>query len=158
VRKRALNLRQTFLEILLLVLAAMVLGFAYTFVTKQGFFAKTQPIPTAVVPHIEMISLAMAKESFESHRALFIDARHEFDFQAGHIRGAVNIALNQYESQRTRLNGISKDTLLIVYCDGAECNSSIELTVKLMDSGFSNVKVFFGGWQEWISAKLPLEK
>ena len=105
-----------------------------------------------------MISLAMAKDSYESHNALFIDARHEFDFQAGHIRGAVNVALNQYETQRTRLNGISKDKLLIVYCDGAECNSSIELTVKLMESGFSNVKVFFGGWQEWISAKLPLEK
>ena len=105
-----------------------------------------------------MISLATAKELFESNNALFIDARHEFDYQAGHIRGAVNIALNKFDTHLTRLNKISKDKLLIVYCDGAECNSSIELAVKLMESGFTNVKVFFGGWQEWNSAKLPIEK
>ncbi len=151
-------MRQAILESLLLIIAAIVLGVAYSFVTKQGFFAKTQSVQTAAPSNIEMISLATAKELFESNNALFIDARHESDFQAGHIRGAVNVALKKFDTHFAKLNNISKDKLLIVYCDGSECNSSIELAVKLMESGFTNVKVFFGGWQEWNSAKLPIEK
>jgi len=151
-------MRQALLEALLLIVAAIVLGVAYTFVTNQGFFVKTQPIQPAAIANMEMISLARAKELFESNNALFIDARHEFDYHEGHIRGAVNVALKKFDTHRARLIKISKDKLLIVYCDGAECNSSIELAVKLMESGFTNVKVFFGGWQEWISAKLPIEK
>jgi rhodanese-related sulfurtransferase len=151
-------LRQAFIESLLLVIAAFVFGGSYTYVTKQGYFAETRPTLSRTLPNIEMISLATAQELFNSNKALFIDARHEFDYQAGHIRGAVNVALNTYDLHRPRLDKILKDKLLIVYCDGAECNSSIELTVKLMESGFTNVKVFFGGWQEWISAKLPTEK
>ena len=156
--ERELTMRQSFLESLLLIIAAIVLGVAYTFVTKQGFFAKAQSVQTAVNSNIEMISLATAKELFESNNAIFIDARHEFDYEAGHIHGAVNVALKKFDTHLTWLNRISKDKLLVVYCDGAECNSSIELAVKLMESGFTNVKVFFGGWQEWNSAKLPIEK
>jgi rhodanese-related sulfurtransferase len=151
-------MRQSLIEAFILIVAAIVLGFAYTFVTKQGFFVKTQAAPSTATSTMEMISLAKAEELFDSHNALFIDARHEFEYQAGHIYGAVNISLKMFEPHSTRLNKISKDKLLIVYCDGAECNSSIELAGKLMESGFTNVKIFFGGWQEWKSAKLPVEK
>jgi rhodanese-related sulfurtransferase len=153
-----LKIHQSLLEAFLLVVAAVVLGVAYTFVTHQGFFFKTQPVHSAAASNMEMITLATAKDLFASNNPLFIDARHEFDYQAGHIRGAVNIPLKLFDTHFTRLDKISKGMLLIVYCDGAECNSSIELAVKLTESGFTNVKVFFGGWQEWNSAKLPTEK
>jgi rhodanese-related sulfurtransferase len=151
-------MRQTLREALVLFVAAVGLGVANTYVTHQGFFTRVQTIPSPSNSNMEMISLAKAKELFESENALFVDARHEFDFQQGHIRGAVNISLKDFDLHIAHVNKISKDRLLIVYCDGAECNSSIELSVKLMESGFTNVKIFFGGWQEWISAKLPIEK
>jgi rhodanese-related sulfurtransferase len=151
-------MRQALLEALVLIVAAVVLGVAYTFVTNQGFFVKTQVTPPVVTSTMEMISLATAKEFFDSKNALFIDARHEFDYTEGHIHGAVNVALKTLDTHLARLNKIPKDKLLIVYCDGAECNSSIELAVKLMEAGFTNVKIFFGGWQEWNSAKLPSDK
>ena len=157
-RKGELNIRQALREALALIVAAIVLGVVYSFITKQGFFAKPQPVQPVAMSNMEMIPLAKAKELFESKNALFVDARHEFDYKEGHIHGAVNVALNNFDAQYAHLNTISKDKLLIVYCDGAECNSSIELAVKLMDSGFTNVKIFFGGWQEWNSAKLPVEK
>jgi len=151
-------MRQSLHEALLLIGAAIIWGFAYTFVTNQGFFSKTQSAHSAPNPSIEMISLATAKDLFKSDKALFIDSRHEFEYNTGHIRGAMNIALKEFGTHIARLKNISKDKLLIIYCDGIECNSSIELTVKLMESGFTNVKVFFGGWQEWKSAELPVEK
>jgi rhodanese-related sulfurtransferase len=151
-------MRQSLFEAFLLIVAALILGVAYTFVTKQGFFAQTPPAHSTAASSIEIVSLAAAKELFETNTALFVDSRHEFEYQTGHIRGAVNVALKMFDTHIVRLRQVPKGSQLIVYCDGAECNSSIELAVKLMESGFTNVKVFFGGWQEWNSAKLPIEK
>ncbi len=150
--------RQSIHEALLLIAAATILGFAYTFVTKQGFFSEKKPAFSAATANLEMISLEKAKELYESQSALFIDARHDFEYKIGHIHGAINIALKEIDTHRVWLENIPKEKMLIVYCDGAECNSSIELALKLMELKFTNVKVFFGGWQEWKANNLPIDK
>jgi rhodanese-related sulfurtransferase len=150
--------RQSIHEALLLITAATALGFTYTFVTKQGFFSENKPVSSATTPNIEMISLEKAKGLYESQGALFVDARHDFEYKMGHIHGAINIALKEIDAHRIRLENIPKEKMLIVYCDGAECNSSIELALKLMELKFTNVKVFFGGWQEWKANNLPIDK
>jgi rhodanese-related sulfurtransferase len=143
---------------LLLITAAIVLGFAYTFVTKQGFFSENKPTLSAATPNMEMISIEKAKELYESQGALFVDARHDFEYKMEHIHGAINIALKEVDTHRILLEGTPKEKILIVYCDGVECNSSIELALKLMELKFTNVKVFFGGWQEWKANNLPIDK
>jgi rhodanese-related sulfurtransferase len=150
--------RQSIHEALLLIIAATVLGFAYTFVTKQGFFSEKKPTFSAAAANLEMISLEKAKELYESQGALFVDARHDFEYKMGHIHGAINIALKEIDIYRILLESIPKEKILIVYCDGAECNSSIELALKLMELKFINVKVFFGGWQEWKANNLSIDK
>jgi rhodanese-related sulfurtransferase len=105
-----------------------------------------------------MITREDAWSLYQAGSALFVDARHDFDYQAGHIKGAISVPLKEYSVKRGVLDTISLDRLIIAYCDGAECNSSIELAVKLKDEGFKNVRIFFGGWHEWVSANLPTEK
>ena len=144
-------------EVLLLIAAAILLGFAYTFVTKQGFFSENKQAPAAATPNIEMISLEKAKDLYKSQGVLFIDARHDFEYKMGHIHGAINIALKEIDTHRNQLEGIPKEKMLVVYCDGVECNSSIELALKLMELKFTNVKVFFGGWQEWKANNFPID-
>jgi len=124
---------------------------------KQGFFSEKKPAFSSAAANIEMISLEKAKELHESQGALFVDARHDFEYKMGHIRGAINIALKEIDTHRIQLEIIPKERILIVYCDGAECNSSIELALKLMELKFTNVKVFFGGWQEWKANNLPID-
>ncbi len=141
--------RQSILEALLLIAAAAALGFSYTFVTKQGFFSKGNPAISASAANLEMISLEKAKEFYESQGALFIDSRHDFEYKIGHIHGSINIPLNEFDKRRDLLEDIPKEKILIVYCDGVECNSSLELAMKLMEFRYTNVKIFFGGWQEW---------
>ena len=150
--------RQSIHEAFLLIAAAMVLGFTYTFVTKQGVFSEKKLAYSATTSNMEMISIEKAKELYESQSALFVDARHDFEYKMGHIRGAMNIALKEIDTHRIQLENISKEKMLIVYCDGVECNSSIELALKLMELKFTNVKVFFGGWQEWKAKKYPIDK
>ena len=145
----------------MLLLVATALGFIYTAATEKGMFVhRPAPPPTTSGSLVSpgMISRDQAQRYFEAGTALFLDARHEFDYQLGHIRGAINIPLRMYETRKTALDTIPKDRLLIAYCDGANCNSSIELSAKLAIDGYTGVKIFFGGWQEWTAANLPVDK
>jgi rhodanese-related sulfurtransferase len=149
-------------EALIISALAILLSFLFTYSTGRGLFARAseQSAPTgpagAVPP--AMIELDEARSLFESGAGLFVDARHEYDYRAGHIEGAVNIPLKDFDAHRERLHSLPRNRVLITYCDGADCNSSIELAAKLHQAGFSGVRIFFGGWQEWSSANLPTQK
>ncbi len=136
-------------EAFIIVISSTLLGVGYTVVMKKGFFAPPPPSSvarTAVAP--EFISYEEAVSLYDAG-ALFVDARHEYDFKFGHIKGAINVPLADFVLQNSSLAHMSKDRVIVTYCDGAECNSSIELAKKLSDAGFTNVKMFFGGWNEW---------
>ncbi len=153
--------RQALREATALVLLAAALGFIYTAATEKGLFARTTPAKTSlpVGAHTpSMISRDEAWSYYQAGTATFVDARHDFDFKLGHIKGALNVPLKDYDLRKSALDGIPPDHLIVAYCDGAECNSSIELSVKLMKDGYTNVKIFFGGWREWEAANLPIEK
>ncbi len=134
---------------------ALILGFTSSAISEKGFFA---PVPEAsserkAAP--QFISLEEARALYENQSAIFVDGRHAYDFGLGHIKGAINIPLAEFSVAPSLLGNLSKETTLVTYCDGAECNSSIELAMKLDSLGYSNVRIFFGGWKEWQSLNLP---
>lgn len=152
--------RPAFREALTILLCSAIFGFAYTFVQGKGFFGT--PPPRSVTLELPTSSPAIvylpeAKNMFESGKALFIDSRHEFDFKLGHIKGAVNLPLAEFDRHADLVSSLPKEKPLVVYCDGAECNSSVELAVKLRERGLRDVRVFFAGWAEWQNQKLPTE-
>ncbi|MFZ1977168.1 MAG: rhodanese-like domain-containing protein [Bacteroidota bacterium] len=152
-------IKQTLKEISILLGCALLLSFAHTLLSRQGFFKPAVPHPKEVpAKNLEMITLSDAKDLFYGGSALFVDARHEYDFKKGSIQGAINIPLSDFDTLRTSLDKIPKDKRIIVYCNGEQCNSSMELAAKLSEFGFTNVNIFFGGWQEWSLAGLPISK
>jgi rhodanese-related sulfurtransferase len=154
-------MRQALREAGILLVIATALGIVYTASTQKGMFANAPSLPPLKTDGVSapvMISRDQAQAYFEAGKAVFIDARHEFDYNLGHIKGAINIPLRMFEKKRSVLDSISKAQVLIAYCDGAECNSSIELSVILAKAGYSDVKIFFGGWSEWTASNLPIDK
>jgi rhodanese-related sulfurtransferase len=153
--------RQATRESMFIICAAVVLGFSYTFLTGKGFFAAARGVDIerradAGSPP-STINLEEARTLYETKGAIFIDARHEFDFRRGHIKSALSIPLSEFDSRLQSVKVLPKDKVIIVYCDGSECNSSIELAAKLYENGFGGVRFFLGGWQEWSNSKLPTE-
>jgi rhodanese-related sulfurtransferase len=146
-------------EATLILIASVLLGFAYTFVLKKGLFAPSPPAAVGMQVQVapQFISYEEAKTLFDAGSALFVDARHEFDYNFGHVKGAINVPLKDFELAKSPLANLPKDKLIVTYCDGADCNSSIELAKKLSEAGFSNVKMFFGGWNEWQSHHMQTE-
>lgn len=146
----------------MLLVAAAALGFIYTAAMEKGLFGTQRPgiassLQTSANAPV-MVSPDSAKLFFDSGDALFVDSRHAYDYNLGHIKGAINLPLAEYAEKKGTVSQVPKDRLIIIYCDGADCNSSIELAARLFLDGYINVKIFFGGWGEWKAKNLPIEK
>lgn len=88
---------------------------------------------------------------------LFIDARDEADYLAGHITNAINIPFDDFDNHKQKLESISKNKPVVIYCAGTECDLSILLGNLLFDEGYKQVYIFFGGWNEWLDANYPVK-
>jgi rhodanese-related sulfurtransferase len=109
-------------------------------------------------PSIQFIGIFEAEDLFAGGNAVFLDSRAEEKYLEGHILGAVNIPFEGGERIVEEQLPFPREATLIVYCDGNECQSSVLLAKVLAEFGFEDIRVFFGGWAEWIAAGLPLSE
>ncbi len=109
-------------------------------------------------PNITFITLPEAEDLFLQGEAAFIDSRTFDKFRSGRILGAVNIPFEEDHTEDS-LKSLTfpLDKTLVIYCDGSDCQSSVLLAKVLHDRGFVSLKVFFGGWEEWLQEGLPIE-
>jgi len=81
---------------------------------------------------------------------LWIDARSEKEYQAGHIPEALWLNEANFEvGLDSLLDRWSPENVLIVYCGSKACDDSQHLATRLKASGFTNVYVLEGGWEAW---------
>jgi len=103
------------------------------------------------------VTLKEAREAYEGGYALFVDARDSDFFKMGHIPGAVNLPVKDFDGVFPTLKEhLFAAPRIIAYCDGANCETSVELTEKLLFAGLDYVEIFTGGIQQWKAAGLPL--
>lgn len=153
------RLREAVREGVVLTLVALALGLFYNAVAGKGIFGR--PRPAAAVPYAgtapEIIPVETAINLHTNGGALFVDSRHEFDFRLGHIPDAICVPLKESDQIIAGLS-VAKDRAIVVYCDGAECNSSLEVGAKFSSAGYSKVYVFFAGWSAWQASGQPTAK
>jgi len=90
--------------------------------------------------------------------ALFIDARAPKYYTEGHIPGAVNYLLFDFPQKAPVRESVEAYDQKIVYGDNPGSVEANALTKRLMANGYSGVKLFAGGLEEWAQAGLPVEK
>ena len=104
------------------------------------------------------VSLEDARTHFEKNDALFADARPMSAYSEGHIKGAVNLDPNEFDSwSGDFFSRVSPDQMIIAYCEGAQCRLSLELAEKLIWMGYENVYYLKNGWGLWKENQLPVE-
>ncbi len=93
------------------------------------------------------ISPTEAKEKIEKGKnVLILDVRTEREFLDGHIKGAVNIPVDELEKRLDELKRY-KNFEIIVYCrSGARSKRASEILVK---NGFKRVYNLSGGIIQW---------
>jgi len=151
------TLRMAAKEGLVLTLISLSLALFYNGVTGKGIFSEARAGRSVAAPGPapEIVPLERASE-LQRSGALFVDSRHAFDFRLGHIAGAVNIPLQDSDAAIAAMPE-DRNRTIVVYCDGAECNSSLELGSKFSGAGYTKVFVFFAGWTAWKGAGMPIE-
>ena len=64
-------------------------------------------------PEVQRIGLQDAKAAYDQNQAVFVDVRTPDQYAAGHIPGAVNIPLADFEN---RMNELDPNQWIITYC------------------------------------------
>ena len=87
--------------------------------------------------------------------ALVVDLRPAADFEKGHIAGAKNVQMTQFDPENKHL-APAKALPVVLVCKAGETASGA--AKRLRKAGFANVSVLEGGVQAWQGADLPLVK
>lgn len=147
-------MQRTILRAVLIALTGAVTGVLVNAVSLRagGGLPWIRP-PKLAVTAQEAISLAEAGALWSRGAATFLDARRPDDYTAGHIAGAFNLPVEEFEQRYPDLAPLlTSDGLIVVYCDGAECDLSHDLAVKLRALGYRQVRVLVNGWTLWRQA------
>ena len=76
-------------------------------------------------------------------------------YAEGHVPGALNIPHRTLREDTTA--GISKETVVITYCDGPGCNGSTKGALRFAALGF-RVKEMIGGLEWWVKDGFKVEE
>jgi len=85
---------------------------------------------------------------------VLVEALPADDFHKLHLPGAINIPADQIRGQASEL--LPKEAEIIVYCSGPACHASDDAARELTEMGYSNVRRYVGGKQDWVKAELPV--
>lgn len=105
---------------------------------------------------IEMIdtwSVHKLKEHVDDESIFILDVREIGEFEEGYIEGAYHIYVGDL---RYRLDEVSKDKYIVVYCDTG--NRASIATSILKNNGYKKVANVLGSIKAWKAAEYPLVK
>lgn len=87
--------------------------------------------------------------------ALVIDLRAAADFAKGHIAGAKNVQMSQFDPENKALAPAKALPVVLVCNVGQTAGVAAK---RLRKAGFANVAVLEGGIRAWLAADLPVVK
>ena len=125
----------------------------------QAVFAEEN----VVLPGIPRITVEELKQKIDKGDTDFVvlDVRDGGSYDAGHIKGAVNIyydATGDPMNRQMILMALPMEKLVITYCDCTDDASSAAIADELLMLGYENdkVKILSGGSLKWVEVKYPM--
>ncbi len=123
--------------------------------------------PTGPTPErpFQLVTVQQALEIFDDPKTsagayVFVDARADDPYSAGHIPGAVQCDFYRIEQDLpTVLAYVSGVEKVVVYCNGGTCEDSQHVCIELLNSNvpWNRLFLFHGGWEEWTKNNLPVQ-
>ena len=88
---------------------------------------------------------------------VLVDALAPMSFAHSHLPGAISLPPERVDAAAAKRIP-DQGAEIVVYCANPECESSIEAAHRLLALGYTNVRHYAGGKDEWRKAGLPLER
>ena len=131
-------------------------------ISLMNVFAASTAEDKVVLPSIPRIKAEELKQMIDSGGPfVVVDVRDSGSYEAGHIKGAVNVYYDANADPTDRqmmLIALPMDKLIITYCDCTDDASSANMAQELYKLGFDKdkVKVLSGGSLRWVELKYPM--
>jgi rhodanese-related sulfurtransferase len=91
---------------------------------------------------------------------LFVDARDDALYEAGHIPGAYQLDYYRPEQDLPIVLPLTQVAQrIVIYCSGGDCEDSEFTALLLRNAGVTpeKIRVYLGGFTEWRTNNLPVE-
>ncbi len=77
-------------------------------------------------------------------------------YEQGHLPGAVHLHPDDVERRAAEVLP-ARDAFVVTYCSNVACRNSAAVAAQLEKLGYTNVRRYEAGKQDWTEAGLPLE-
>lgn len=85
--------------------------------------------------------------------AVVIDVLSPESYAEKHVPGSINVPSEEPGFvERVREKVPSKETPVVLYCSGPDCQASPKAALRLERAGYQDVREFRGGLEEWESS------
>ena len=131
-------------------------------ISLTGAFSIASAEEKVVLPNIPRITAEEVKQMIDKGAEFVaVDVRDSGSYEAGHIKGAVNIYYDPTADPTDRqmmLIALPMDKLIVTYCDCSDDASSANMAQELYKLGYDRdkVKVLSGGSLKWVELKYPM--
>ncbi len=115
-----------------------------------------------VLPGLPRITVEELKQLIDKNAdVVVVDVRDSGSYEAGHIKGAVNIYYDPTADPMNRqmmLMALPMDKLIVTYCDCTDDASSANIAQELYNLGYDRdkIKILSGGSLRWAEMKYPM--
>jgi rhodanese-related sulfurtransferase len=141
---------------IVLALVGTAAGLAFNRMRPSGLSLNATG-PLCPPAQAKYTTLDAAAAAFGSKAAVFVDARTPEEYATGHIPGAIDLPLTDFDSVFPALREqLARAPGVITYCDGPDCRAAEYLGDRLLNEGLESVEVLPEGFLAWEAAGYPV--
>ena len=89
---------------------------------------------------------------------VLVDALAPMVYAHSHLPGAINVPPLAIDSETISRRLPDRTAEIVVYCTSPECTDSVDTATRLLELGYTNVRRYAAGKNEWRERGLPLER
>lgn len=125
-------------------------------ISACSFLVMADELSPLKIDNVTTVTTEEAHKLFETG-TLFVDVRKNSDWEAGRISDAAHLELKSEFTEQSLLAEASKETAVVIYCNGPKCLRSSKASEKAVKWGFTKVYFYRDGFPSWKLAGLPIE-
>lgn len=104
----------------------------------------------------ELITRDELKSAIDAGTVTVVDALGGANYEQQHLPGAIPLVEADVDAQASALLP-DKDALIAVYCTNPSCPNSQAVASRLAALGYTGVRKYREGIEDWVSGGLPTE-
>jgi rhodanese-related sulfurtransferase len=104
----------------------------------------------------ELISRADLAAAIEAGEVTVVDALGGEYWAQQHLPGAVPLVVADVPTHAAELLP-TRDAAIVTYCSNPACSNSSQVATALTGLGYTNVRTYREGIEDWVAAGLPVE-